>query len=426
MNASTLPGTAHGRRQRGAVAIIFGLTVAVLIGFAGLAIDLGRFFVIKSELQNAMDACALAASTQLRPEQDNPNALTRAVAYGSVFLTGGDAIRNKANFQGDGVLKVADLIIEFSNTLGGVYRTIAGGADYKTAAYVKCTYPLAGLPILFMKVLNPLLNTQTVSAMAVATLAPSSSACAIPVGVCKVKDTDANSSPPFGLTPGMWLTNPDGPKSQYGTGNFGWIDFTPPSGGTPELAALLKGEGWCSAALDMPVSEAGKKVSLTDEWNSRFGSYRSGGPTDAEAPADVTGYSYDASSWPPGENAYSGASGGAAKNYTTASGDYEPLQYSPPPPYTAYTSAQHREGQLSRRVTVAPVVDCTVWNVPPGNAMPKIEGWACVLMLAQTFDPTNPKYGLEYLGLSTDPAGTPCATGGEGGSFGPLVPLLVQ
>ena len=34
-------------------------------------------------------ACALAASSQLRPGQNNPNALTRAIAYGRVFTTGG-------------------------------------------------------------------------------------------------------------------------------------------------------------------------------------------------------------------------------------------------------------------------------------------------------------------------------------------------
>ena len=51
------------REQRGAVMILFSLTIVVLIGFAGLAIDLGRAFVIKTELQNAMDACALSAAS---------------------------------------------------------------------------------------------------------------------------------------------------------------------------------------------------------------------------------------------------------------------------------------------------------------------------------------------------------------------------
>src|SRR5437867_791430 len=161
-----IPKTARRQRQRGAIAIMFGLTLAVLIGFAGLAIDLGRFFVIKTELQNDMDACALAAASQLRPGQNNPNALTKAVAYGRVFSTGGvddvataplegniAAIKNLANFQSV-VVNIQSENITFSDTLGGTYKTIAGGANYNTAAFAKCTFPMTGLPIFFMKVLN--------------------------------------------------------------------------------------------------------------------------------------------------------------------------------------------------------------------------------------------------------------------------------
>ena len=46
-------------RQRGAVAIIVGLALAVMIGFVGLALDLGKLYVTRSELQNSADArCA--------------------------------------------------------------------------------------------------------------------------------------------------------------------------------------------------------------------------------------------------------------------------------------------------------------------------------------------------------------------------------
>ncbi|MFP5405356.1 MAG: enoyl-CoA hydratase-related protein, partial [Gammaproteobacteria bacterium] len=75
-------GAGERWRQEGAIAIITGLTIAVLIGFLGIGVDLGRLFVVKSELQSAMDACALAASSQLRPGLNDPNALDRAIAYG--------------------------------------------------------------------------------------------------------------------------------------------------------------------------------------------------------------------------------------------------------------------------------------------------------------------------------------------------------
>jgi Flp pilus assembly protein TadG len=40
------------RREQGATAIIVALMMAVLIGFVGLALDLGKLYVAKSELQN--------------------------------------------------------------------------------------------------------------------------------------------------------------------------------------------------------------------------------------------------------------------------------------------------------------------------------------------------------------------------------------
>ncbi|XYI31271.1 hypothetical protein MNJPNG_03800 [Cupriavidus oxalaticus] len=52
-------------RQRGAVAIMVGLSLAVLIGFVGLALAPGKLYVARSEQQNSMDACALAAARDL-------------------------------------------------------------------------------------------------------------------------------------------------------------------------------------------------------------------------------------------------------------------------------------------------------------------------------------------------------------------------
>lgn len=411
------------RHQRGAVAIVFGLTLAVLIGFAGLAIDLGRFFVIKSELQNAMDACALAAASQLRPGQNNATALTKAIAYGQVFSTGGAdniaAIKNRANFQSTVINIQADQIT-FADTLNGTYQT-AGLASYNTAAFAKCSFPLANLPIFFMKILNPLLTTQTVSGMAVATLAPSASACAIPVAACKVPGTTAASN--FGLTVGQWLTPPAGPGSPYGTGNFGWVDFSPPGGGASELADLLKGPGQCSTAIGSVVGEPGSISSLDVAWNSRFGLYKpgAGNPQKETAAPDVTGYSYRISNWTTGSNAYGGGVAGQF-NYINAASNYRPYQVDPPNPYDRLTSTEHNNLGRFRRLVVAPVVDCSVWNV--GSANPAVEGWACVLMLNPLLA-TGELPSIEFRGLSTA-AGSPCSTNGEPGTFGPLVPQLVQ
>ena len=78
-------------RQGGAVLILVAIAAAVLIGFLGLVIDLGRLFVTKTEMQSAMDACALAAAAELRPGVTPPDSLavSRAVSAG---MTAGNQI----------------------------------------------------------------------------------------------------------------------------------------------------------------------------------------------------------------------------------------------------------------------------------------------------------------------------------------------
>lgn len=53
------------RRQRGAFLAIMAILIVVLLGFAALAIDVGRLLVLRSEMQNAVDSAALAAAFQL-------------------------------------------------------------------------------------------------------------------------------------------------------------------------------------------------------------------------------------------------------------------------------------------------------------------------------------------------------------------------
>ncbi len=49
-------------RQRGIAAAYVGITLFTLLGFVGLAVDLGRAYVVKTDLSKAVDAAALAAA----------------------------------------------------------------------------------------------------------------------------------------------------------------------------------------------------------------------------------------------------------------------------------------------------------------------------------------------------------------------------
>jgi Flp pilus assembly protein TadG len=52
----------RGRSQRGTAFAYLGVTLFALVGFTGLAVDLGRSYVTKSNLSKAVDAAALAAA----------------------------------------------------------------------------------------------------------------------------------------------------------------------------------------------------------------------------------------------------------------------------------------------------------------------------------------------------------------------------
>jgi Putative Flp pilus-assembly TadE/G-like len=61
--------------QRGSTIVFVVLVLPVLLAFAALAIDMGRAFVVKNELQNAADAAALAGASALTTKTpDAPNA----------------------------------------------------------------------------------------------------------------------------------------------------------------------------------------------------------------------------------------------------------------------------------------------------------------------------------------------------------------
>jgi Flp pilus assembly protein TadG len=416
--------------QRGAVASIVALSLPVLIGFAGLALDLGHLYVEKTELQNATDACALAASRELTCD---PTAGPCATSYVTNAVNAGltVAARNKVDFQSSLIssTQIAASDIKFSTVFApdSTYvpsGSTTAGTNYK---YVMCTAQQTGIIPWFMQVLG--VGNQTVSAQAVATLAPAQTNCAIPMGLCKLPaGTPAN---PFaGMVIGQWM---ESKLSASATGSFDWINFTPPGGGANLLANQLAGTGVCSVPPPpTQVGEQGNINSLSNAWNTRFGFYKGSYANPPSAP-DYTGESYTPTSWPSKFNAYSGT--GSIPNFLTArssnlayqGGDGLNLNMGG---VTVYNPTQLAASGADRRLATVPVVDCSSWAASNPQTVP-ILGYACVLMLhpmPQTGGSTKPDVWLEYRGQSTDPA-SPCATSGSvggPGSIGPMIPSLVQ
>lgn len=92
-----------GPRQRGAVAIMFGLSIFVLFGFMALAIDLGRIYVLRTELQNAADASALAGAKELNQ--------TQAGVASAVSFAIATAVQNKFGFSNPIIITIANISV---------------------------------------------------------------------------------------------------------------------------------------------------------------------------------------------------------------------------------------------------------------------------------------------------------------------------
>lgn len=420
------------KHQSGAVAIMVGLSVFVLIAFLGMTVDLGRLFITKTELSNAADACSLAAAAELNGAAD---ALDRAVNAGTTV-----GQRNKVGFQGSAVT-ILSPDITFSANLNGTYldKNIAVPANMK---YAKCTLPQTGILPYFMQVVG--FGAQTVTSHAVATLAPGITNCGLPIAMCKLPATtvcaDGSASDAMGLCKTQWYcskfstggsnANPTVCPGYGSTGNFNLIDFSPPSGGASELENIITGAGQCDLAITNPVGQTGVQQSLDKAWNSRFGYYK-GSLNITNAPPDPTGFAYTPTSWPALKNAYNGSSSNGAPNLTAARNSHLVYQEENAPypanlnlnGFSNSTSAQ-LTGQSNRRLAVVPIVDCAGWASSQTTPILK---FACILMLHPMDGPGDPLH-LEYLGLS-DEVGNPCAsTGlpGGPGSVGPKVPALVR
>ncbi|NTX30754.1 pilus assembly protein TadG [Burkholderia pyrrocinia] len=405
-------------RQRGAVAIIVGLALAVMIGFVGLALDLGKLYVTRSELQNSADACALSAA------RDLTSAISLSVAEANGIAAGH---LNFVFFQKNSVQMSTNSNVTFSDSLSNPFLTKNSVTTPANIKYVQCTATLSNIAHWFIEVLNvlpgtKLANAAEVSASAIATVGGGQTTCAIPVFVCR-----ATGAPSYKV--GDWITSPSG--STYGPGNFGWAALDG-STNEPTIAGELSGNT-CNIKSPPDLGSTGLKSASLRAWNTRFGIYTNGANGSSGQP-DFTGYAYVGPNYgPPGT---AGIKGDAYTQFVTDRTNYKPYQGDGAPPTGSgistngtVTASNYQSNGGDRRVALAPEGDCSALKGSSGKV--HVTQWDCVLMLDPL--PFSPGSGgviahLEYLGSSVS-GNNPCATHGlpgDGSASGVQVPMLVQ
>lgn len=73
----------HQCKRRGATLVLICILMIVLVAMVAFAVDVGRVYLVRSQLQSAVDSGALAASLQLR---NDPNDIDAAVAAAEDFV----------------------------------------------------------------------------------------------------------------------------------------------------------------------------------------------------------------------------------------------------------------------------------------------------------------------------------------------------
>lgn len=415
-------------QQKGAVIVTVALVLLFLLGFMGIALDFGRLFIVKTELQTAMDSCALAAAQELDGQS---TALTRATSAGLIAGNMNNVNLQSTSWSDQG--KIVSTDITFRDA-GYIATTTAANAKY-----AQCQHTQSGIKMWLLQSMGAFLgdtaaypNTKNVMALAVATRASAQTTCPIPVAF---KPVAGGTAPNYGLTVGQWVPLIMAQNAAQG-GQIGWANLDG-SNSASETEAEMNGS--CGTKVGDTLGTPGVQASIADAWNYRFGIYKNTGDPAVNHP-DFTGYGYTSTNWPSRQNAYDGTPGtdptGTAGNFITkrlafASCDdtgtrlrganscesITGLSLSSFQKLAApgITTGGHRQYGASRRIVTVPIM----------NGASQVIDYACMLMLQPLSIPmTNTQ--LEFRGNAGDPA-SPCTTSGlAGGSAGPLVPVLVR
>ena len=214
---------ADQKKERGAILYVVAASLVVLLGFAGLAIDLGMLYNVKTDLQNATDAAALAGAWQLN---GTPTGINNAV-------TSAINAANKYYFNNNPV-GVANADVTFSTQMDSGYMSAAAAADpavAPTIRYVK-VIKIKTMDLSLLKIIPGVGTTQNVAANAVAGQSPPlNNICDAIIPLSPVPQDSGGGIQLY--TPGYYYTYrmaPGNDVPSVGSGNYLILDFCPALG----------------------------------------------------------------------------------------------------------------------------------------------------------------------------------------------------
>ncbi|MBA3442480.1 MAG: hypothetical protein H0T92_21705 [Pyrinomonadaceae bacterium] len=166
-----------GRRsERGSILVTSAVAMSSLILMAGLVIDISHFYVVKSELQNAVDAAALAGASGLNGE---PSGIDAAVCHAVTTLNANKyGFNNKQFINGENLpcatleSSLGSYVLFGTNIESGFVSKASALANAGAINFVSVSAPEVNVPVFFATMVIG--GSKIIEAKATAGLSPSS------------------------------------------------------------------------------------------------------------------------------------------------------------------------------------------------------------------------------------------------------------
>lgn len=162
-------------RQSGAAAVLVALLMVVFLGIAALALDVGYLYVVRTELQNAADAAALAGAGRLYPRSITGAVISVVPPDWGAAEAAADYPQAPANRAGGVTLTDYEVRTGYWNLVSGTLKSPLSAQGPQDAPAVQVTVRRSGaensgpVPLFFARALG--IGTAGVSATATAVTA---------------------------------------------------------------------------------------------------------------------------------------------------------------------------------------------------------------------------------------------------------------
>lgn len=372
------------QHERGSILGLAAVGLATLLLAVGLCVDVGHWYLVTGELQNAADAAAIAATSALDYSAGGiTQAVDRAIATVNKYEFNGKA----ATITRDDV-RFAARLTDFDAGTGLSEAAAQGAAN--TIRYVKVTVPPKSVGVFFAGMVTGS-DTINLSRSAVAGFSQELNRFGNIVPLALVENRPTEASPHYlptacGTTELQFrygcqytLAVNNGSSLPIG-GDYLILDLANSRGGSSDDLRNLLGigsDGDVVSGQSIPVRTGNKSGQISGGLDTRFDSYAAG---------------IDPVTFPPDANIFQGI--------TYA-------QYKDPSYFTAPT----HPGVWNRRLVVLPIITPDQFDVSTNSIRPTKFG---AFFMTSAVGNGQPDLHLEYLGVPTvignggyDPSGGP-------------------